>query len=265
MSNHPQQLAPIIDVDADSFQTEVVDASFNTAILVDFWAEWCAPCKALGPVLEKVVSASNGRVRLAKLDIDSNQQFAGSNGIRSIPTVRLFVNGAAVAEFMGAQPEQEIQAFLQQHLPAANEEDEQASPEATVQQIIEGFLHEERFEEAAKTLRELDESQRSTPALVCLAARIELCTRAAELPDQADLAARVSKDPTDLGSRLELSVRQAAGSDYDEAMQGLLSILSSDRSFRDGAPREHILLIFKALGADERVNQFRGMLANALN
>jgi len=266
LSNHPQQLAPIIDVDADSFQSEVVDASFNTAILVDFWAEWCAPCKALGPVLERVISASNGRVRLAKLDIDSNQQFAGSNGIRSIPTVRLFVNGAAVAEFMGAQPEQAIQEFLQQHLPAANDEDEQAPPAATVQQIIEGLLHEERFEEAAKTLRELDESQRDTPALACLAARVELCTRAAELPAQDDLAAGVSTDPTDLESRFQLSVRQAASSAYDEAMQGLLSIMSQDRSFRDGAPREHILLIFEALGAeDERVNQFRSMLANALN
>lgn len=266
MPNQDQQLAPIIDVDADSFQSEVVDASFNSAILVDFWAEWCAPCKALGPILERVVSASNGRVRLAKLDIDSNQQFAGSHGIRSIPTVRLFVNGAAVAEFMGAQPEQAIQEFLQQHLPAANDEDVQSPPATTVEQIVEDLLHEERFEEAAKTIRELDESQRNTPALSCLAAKVELCTRAAQLPAHDELAARVLKDPADLESRFKLSVRQAAGSDYDEAMQGLLSILSSDRSFRDGAPREHILLIFEALGAqDERVNQFRSMLANALN
>jgi putative thioredoxin len=266
LSSHPQQLAPIFDVDTNNFQAEVIDASVSTPVLVDFWAEWCAPCKALGPVLERIVNASDGHVRLAKLDIDSNQQFAGSNGIRSIPTVRLFVDGTAVAEFMGAQPEQAIQEFLRQHLPGAQDEDDQSAPAVTAQQVVESLLQEERFEEAAKTLNELEESQRNDPVLVCLAAKVELGTRAAELPPLAELSARVSKDAADLESRFQLSLRQAAGGDYDAAMQGLLSILSGDRSFRDGAPREHILLIFEALGAqDERVNQFRSMLANALN
>jgi putative thioredoxin len=263
MSAKPGQVAPIINTDASNFQTEVLDASHHTAILVDFWAEWCAPCKALAPVLEKVVNASNGAVRLAKIDIDSNQEFAGKNGIRSIPTVRLFVDGSAVAEFMGAQSEQAIQAFLEQHLPRTASPE--TPPSAGPEHVIASMLRENQFEQAAQTLQQLSADERDTPAMQCLAARVALATQAAGQPDIDELRARVIENPADLDTRLALSTIQAARGDYDNAMEGLLLILSRDRNFADGAARKNILTIFDALGAgDERVNQFRGMLANVL-
>lgn len=264
MSANPEQLASVINIDAQSFQSDVLDASHHTAILVDFWAEWCAPCKALGPVLERVVAANDGIVRLAKIDIDDNQEFAAKNGIRSIPTVRLFVDGIAVGEFMGAQPEHAIHAFLEQHL--ANRASAGASSDTDAQQVIETMLREEQIEQAAQTLQQLPESERNTPAMQCLAARVALATQAASLPAIEELESRVINNSADFESRHALSIRQAARGDYDNAMEGLLLILSRDRNFSEGTARKNLLTIFDALGShDERVNRFRAALANLLH
>jgi putative thioredoxin len=266
VSANPSQPSPVVNIDAHTFQTEVLDASHHTPVLVDFWAEWCAPCKALGPMLDKVVMESDGAVRLAKIDIDSNQEFAGSNGIRSIPTVRLYVDGAAVGEFMGAQPEQAIKEFLKQHLPADTGTAEPArSPDLQV--LIEGFLRDEQIEQAEQALKQAAETEGDSPLMHDgLKARVKLARDAEQFPPIGQLEALVAKDSTDLGSLFKLSARQAAKGDYDTAMEGLLLVLSKERNFSDGAARESILTVFEALGAgDERVGRFRGLLANTLN
>ncbi|MDO9201036.1 MAG: thioredoxin, partial [Hydrogenophaga sp.] len=108
----------MIDVTLANFETEVIEASQHTPVLVDFWAPWCGPCKVIGPLLEKIEAAYAGRFKLVKIDTEQEQQLAGAFGIKSIPTCVLLVNGQPVDGFMGALPEGQINAFLDKHLPA---------------------------------------------------------------------------------------------------------------------------------------------------
>ena len=128
----------MIDVTVANFETEVVEASMTTPVLVDFWAPWCGPCKSLGPVLEKVETAYNGRFKLVKINSDDEQELAGAFGIRSIPTCVLMVGGKPVDGFMGALPEGQVKAFLDKHLPAENELEAQAEEEEALQALDDG-------------------------------------------------------------------------------------------------------------------------------
>ena len=122
----------VFDVDQDNFEAEVLQASLTTPILIDFWATWCGPCKTLGPLLEKLATAFNGAFRLAKIDVDKNQQLAGMFGVRSIPTVILVKDGQIVDGFAGALPEGQLREFLQRHVQpreGATEEAELAPAE----------------------------------------------------------------------------------------------------------------------------------------
>ena len=111
----------MIDVTVENFETEVIAASMTTPVLVDFWAPWCAPCKTLGPILEKLETAYEGRFKLVKIDSDQEQQLAGAFGIRSIPTCILLINGQPVDGFQGALPEGQVREFLDKHVPSAEE------------------------------------------------------------------------------------------------------------------------------------------------
>ncbi|MDP3424137.1 MAG: thioredoxin [Burkholderiaceae bacterium] len=128
----------MIDVTVANFEAEVVEASMTTPVLVDFWAPWCGPCKSLGPVLEKVEAAYNGRFKLVKINSDDEQELAGAFGIRSIPTCVLMVGGKPVDGFMGALPEGQVKAFLDKHLPAENELEAQAEEEEALQALDDG-------------------------------------------------------------------------------------------------------------------------------
>jgi putative thioredoxin len=128
----------MIDVTIANFDTEVIEASQTTPVLVDFWAPWCGPCKSLGPVLEKVETAYNGRFKLVKINSDEQQELAGAFGIRSIPTCVLMVDGKPVDGFMGALPEGQVTAFLDKHLPAENELLAQAEEEEALEALADG-------------------------------------------------------------------------------------------------------------------------------
>ncbi|WP_422844346.1 thioredoxin [Acidovorax sp. M2(2025)] len=128
----------MIDVTVENFETEVIAASMNVPVLVDFWAPWCGPCKSLGPVLEKLETEYAGRFKLVKIDSDQEQQLAGMFGIRSIPTCVLLMNGQPVDGFMGALPEGQVRAFLDKHVPTAEEMAAEAQEEEALEALADG-------------------------------------------------------------------------------------------------------------------------------
>lgn len=248
----------VFDVDTAQFDSLVVEASTKTPVLVDFWAAWCGPCKALAPVLEKLAGEAGAGFVLAKVDTDANQQLAAAMGIRSLPTVRLFVDGSAVAEFMGAQPESAVRRFLEQHLPAA--------VDSGAASAIEALLTTGDLGGARDALDALDAAAREAPALRGLAARLWILEHAAGLRPAAELEAVLAADARDLDARYALALHMAAARRYEDAMDAILTVVSRNKQHADGAAREAMLKIFDILGpGDPRVGAFRARLASALN
>ena len=258
MSTSPERLKPVFDVQASDFQSLVVEASHATPVLVDFWASWCGPCKALAPVLEKLAGEASGRFLLAKVDTDANQELAVAQGVRSLPTVRLYVDGEAIAEFMGAHPESSVRGFLDQHLGNTADTEAIAS--------IAALVDRGEADAARQALSTLAEHQQHDARVGQLSARLAFLeeARKAEPRDRLELA--LAADPQDLDARYDLALRDAAEGRFEEAMDALLLVLARNRKFREDAPRQAMLRLFNALGeADPRVSAFRGRLAAALH
>ena len=255
--------APVFDVDTAGFQQAVLEASHHTPILVDFWAEWCGPCRALGPVLERLARESTGAFRLAKVDTDAERDLATANGIRSLPTVRLFVDAAPVAQFMGAQPEAAVRAFLAQHLPDTLPD---TLPDGAALSAIDTLLDEARLDEVQAALAVLPATIRESSAARCLALRLDFLREAGTQPAQQLLEARVAANPADLDARYALSLRQAGAGRFADALEGLLLVLSRNRSLHDDGARRSMLQAFEVLGPrDPLVMRYRGLLASTLN
>lgn len=264
---------------------EVLDASKDGPIVVDFWAPWCGPCKQLGPVLEKVVSETGGKVRMAKMDIDTSPEVAGQMGIQSIPAVVAFVDGRPAEAFMGAKPESEVRAFIDKLAQAAptppGQFDGKAMIEAakamfdngdfggaaeaygTVAQheagnldalagLSECYVAVGEIDMAKQLLASVPEEHKEKPPVAPLIKRIELAEQAGDLGPLTDLEAKVAASPDDHQARLEYAVALNAADRRTDAVDELVKIVKADREWNDDGARAQLLTFFETWGVMDK-------------
>ena len=269
-----------IDVDMNNFMAEVVEGSSQIPVIVQFWAPWCGPCKQLGPVLEKVVAAAHGKVKMVRVNIDDNQQIAQQLRVQSVPTVYAFVDGQPVDGFSGAQPESALTQFVEKlssmggdgadvagMLEAANtavETQDFTGAMQIYQQVMEADSESadalaglvrcltgmQDHQAAREIIDQLNDEFREKPSMQAAIAALELAERAAESAGDLDLAqAAVAANPEDLQARQDLAMALFATGDNAGAMAQLLESIRIDRSWNDEAARLQLLEFFKTLGA----------------
>jgi putative thioredoxin len=270
----------MIDVTIANFDAEVIEASQTTPVLVDFWAPWCGPCKSLGPVLEKVEAAYNGRFKLVKINSDDEQELAGAFGIRSIPTCVLMIEGKPVDGFMGALPEGQVKAFLDKHLPAEEELQAQAEEEealaalddgdvetalAKLQQAVDTdpgnddarfdlvkLLLQQGFEDEAKVafapviaksagVRKLDALNHWIKALDFVAGY------ASDESAENQFLAQIAANRRDFEARFGLARLRMAQQRWTDAMDELLEILMRDKAWNSDLARKTFIAILEII------------------
>lgn len=273
----------IKDVTTASFRQDVIAESMNQPVLVDFWAPWCGPCKQLTPVIEKVVTAAAGAVKLVKMNIDEHPSIAGQLGIQSIPAVIAFDKGQPVDGFMGAVPEAQIKEFITRLAgPAGPTPVEQALSEAdallgvgdtaNAAQIYAAVLAEEpenvtaiaalakiqldlgQIEEARQLLAMAPADKAADPALTSVRAALDIAEKAADLGDLGPFQSRIEADPNDFQARFDLALGLNALNQRDEAVDQLIEIERRDRSWNDGAARKQLLTFFEAWGLMDKAS-----------
>jgi len=270
----------IIDVSSQDFMTEVIEASNEKPVIVDFWAPWCGPCKQLMPVLEKCVAEAGGAVKLAKVNIDENQAIAAQLRVQSVPTVYAFIGGQPVDGFAGAQPESAVRQFVDRlveqaggaassvdDLLAAAEDAINAREFASASAIYQDVLAQNpesteamgglircltgagEFKPARDMLAAMtDEMQASDPVQQAVKS-LDMAERGAEAAGRlAELEARAAADAKDIQARYDLALAQYGAGMSEEAIESLLACMRMDRSWNDDAARLQLLEIFNALG-----------------
>lgn len=277
---------------AANFEQLVIENSFHKPVLVDFWAEWCAPCKALMPMLAKITEEYAGELLLAKVNCDIEQDIVMRFGIRSLPTVVLFKDGQPVDGFAGAQPEAAIREMLKPHVA------EPAPAAADPMEAAQALFAEGRFADTEALLKQvLTEDNENAAALIlyarCLAERGELgeaetvlnavkgdehkqalagakaqltfLRQAADLPDAATLKSRLAQNAEDDEALYQLAVQQLARQQYEAALDGLLKLFVRNRSYSEGLPHKTLLQVFDLLGGDHPlVTTYRRKLYQAI-
>jgi putative thioredoxin len=277
-----------------TFMRDVIEPSKQVPVLVDFWAEWCGPCKQLGPVIEKAVRAAKGAVRLVKMDIDKHPQIAGQLGIQSIPAVYAFVNGQPVDGFVGNLPESQVKAFIDRLAgPAGPSEVDQIIAEgeallaggdiAAGAELFSAVLEAEPESvpaalglarcliatndtaRAREVLDRLPATAAADPNVAAVRAQLELAAQTEALGDAAPLEARISANPADHQARFDLALLLNARGDRDAATEHLLEIMRRDRSWNEEGARKQLLQFFEAWGPmDEATLAGRRRLSSML-
>jgi putative thioredoxin len=276
-----------------TFETDVLEASTLVPVLVDFWAPWCGPCKALGPLLEKLEHEYAGKWRLVKVNVDENPQLAAHFQVRSIPHVVAFADGQPIDQFIGVLPEGQLRAFIDRLVPNAAEAERRAALAALEEgrrgvaldhlkaalaldpgfdearlDLLELLIDEERVDEAR------NEAERLSPKVTqgidvrynSLKTRLDALDAAAELPPTDALEARIAANPGDLDARFDLANLLIARRAYEGALEHLLEIVKRDRTFRDDVGRKTMLSVFDlAAHRPELVSEWRRKLSAALH
>jgi putative thioredoxin len=281
----------VFDATQANFENDVINASFDQPVLVDFWATWCEPCKTLGPLIEKVVAEYNGTVRLAKVDCDKEQQLAAMFGVRSIPTVVLVREGQLVDGFTGALPEAQLREFLARHAqpgealpvdeafeaaPRVAETPEQAI--ARIQQAIAqapdkadlkldlalALMRAGNVDGARAELDALPANLASDDRARRLRGQLELADALKDAPSAAELERRVASDPADLAARDLLGLRLLIGGDPAGGLEHLLGVLKADRTWNDGQAKKHLVTAFNVLDDADLVGTYRRRMSSLL-
>jgi len=279
-----------VDVSEQDFEQSVVQRSHEVPVVIDFWAPWCGPCRALGPTLEKLAEEQQGKFILAKINIDENPMLAQAFQIQSIPAVKAVRNGALAGEFLGAQPEPNVRRFIEQLMPSEAESlavEAQRLEEAGKAQGAESLYRAALAKEANQPLALLglacvlvqrgEENDAQTlltripntvpehPAAQQLLAQLRLKQTGASAGDEQKYRDRLAADQNDLDARFELSQVLAAVGRFEEALTELLTIVKKDRKFRDEGARKAMLEIFEVIGArSDLAEHYRSELAKVL-
>jgi putative thioredoxin len=294
----PPQAADLIkETTTQTFVKDVIEESKRQPVLIDFWAEWCGPCRQLTPILEKAVRAAKGKVKLVKMNIDQHPAIPGQMGIQSIPAVIAFVNGQPADGFMGAIPESQVNAFIEKltkGVPAAGEPNiaeilkeaetllaegdaasaaqvyaEALSFDATNIAALAGlakcYITTGAVEQAKQTLAMVPESKRNDAAVKAVQAAIDLAEQAKSLGPIGELEQKVAANPLDHQARFDLATALNAGGKRSEATSQLLEIVRRDRKWNDDGARKQLVQFFEAWGgADEATVEGRKRLSTIL-
>src|SRR5438067_2555364 len=282
------------DTTTQGFVKDVIEESRRQPVLVDFWAEWCGPCKQLTPVLEKAVQAAKGKIKLVKMDIDKHPSIPGQMGIQSIPAVIAFVNGQPADGFLGALPESQVKDFIaritkdklggeaQDFLKTADEALAAGHAEDAVALYSE-VLHEDpnsvpalaglaraqvatgALEQAKQTLERVPEAKRNDASVAAARSALDVAEQAKSVGPVGELEQKVAANPLDHQARFDLAVALNAAGKRQEAADQLLEIVKRDRKWNDDGARKQLVQFFEAWGpADEATVEGRRKLSSIL-
>ena len=281
----------IHNVGVENFQALVLESSFKQPVLVDFWADWCQPCQTIMPMLAKLAEEYNGKFHLAKVDTEAEQQLAAHFQIKSLPTMKLFVDGQLVDERMGALPEGEIRAFIDKYLTSESDElmaaAQQASQEGRTQDAMD-IMNQALSKDpdnadlkidiarlvmsqgdnvaALALLDSLDEEGNKKDSAIRLRAEIDMAEKLKDLPPIEEIENKLAANPDDLDALMDKSNHFTAMGDYDQAMQCLFRVMMLDRQFKDDAGRQGLLALFDLLGGEHpSVQKYRRKMFTLLH
>jgi putative thioredoxin len=278
----------VVDVTEANFETDVLEASHQHPVLVDFWADWCGPCRTLGPILERLVNERGGRVTLAKVNTEEAPGLAQAFRISAIPAVKIIYQGQLVHEFEGLQPESALRELLDQIAPDADpaltqaQSEELSSPARAEKHyrdilaeqpdndearlgLARVLLAQERFDEVPAVLEPVSSSGPAGTEADRIKGHLYLARACKDLPDEAALRAKVSAEPKNAAARVDLGIRLACREQYEEALATLLSAAELDYKLASGRVREVMVQVFYALGSNHPLaNDYRGRLTRLL-
>jgi putative thioredoxin len=271
-----------MDITATGFEQEVIEASRQQLVLVDFWAPWCGPCKQLTPTLEKVVREARGAVRLVKINTDENQELAQQMRVQSIPAVFAFVKGRPVNGFAGAQPESQVKSFVQRLIQSAGGQVGPSPVEQALEQAEEAIARDDagtasaifaqviahdpnnvaaiaglakchigagNFAEAKKVLDRASADLATNATIMAARTALELAEQSKQSASQTgELRQRLEQNPNDHQARLDLAMALYGGGQRDQAIEELLDVIRRDRRWNEEAARKQLVKLFEALG-----------------
>jgi putative thioredoxin len=280
-----------VDVNKANFQSLVIEASGTTPVIVDFWAPWCAPCRALTPILEKVTAEYAGRLVLAKINSDEEPELAASYGVRGIPAVKAFLGGEVIAEFTGALPEHAVRRFVENILPSpADDLQVQAFERYRADRDLDAamalldraqeidpknedlkfnraalLVEAGRHAEARAMLETLAPLAQMDERVTHLRSRLDLAEGAVGAGSEDALVKRIEANAGDLEARLKLAHVYVSREEYRPALEQLLAIVERDRKWGDDVARKTMLKVFEQMGNQgELVSEFRKRLARTM-